>query len=127
MLASLQLSNLSARFSHRWVLAAGALLFGHYPLLIGLAQDATLYWAASVGGGLVWALLGGGLINRLMERVPEDDRPAHMTLHNLVLNLGILAGSFTGPLLAEWFGLRETMFISAGLRLVGGILLVVWG
>jgi hypothetical protein len=75
------------------VLAAGALLFGHYPLLLGLAQDATLYWVASVGGGLVWALLSGGLINRLMERVPEDDRPAHMTLHNLVLNLGILAGS----------------------------------
>jgi MFS family permease len=127
MLVSLQLSTLSARYGHRWVLVTGALLFSHYPLLFGFAQNATLYWVASASGGLVWALLGGGLINRLMERVPQDDRPAHMTLHNLVLNLGILAGSFIGPLLAGWFGLRETMFISAGLRLVGGILLVVWG
>ncbi len=62
-----------------------------------------------------------------MERVPQDDRPAHMALYNLVLNLGILSGSMLGPLLGEWFGLRNTLFISAALRLIATILLAMWG
>jgi predicted MFS family arabinose efflux permease len=62
-----------------------------------------------------------------MERVPEDDRPAHMALHNLALNLGILSGSALGPLLGNWIGLRETLLLAAGLRFLGGIALGLWG
>jgi len=56
-----------------------------------------------------------------MERVPEDDRPAHMALHNLVMNLGILSGSLLGPLLAQGLGLRHSLFLAGGLRLAAGI------
>lgn len=126
VMGSLRLSYMSARLGHRRVVIMGALLFSVYPLLLGLARDATIYWAASIIGGLVWAVLAGGLVNRLMERVPPDDRPAHMALHNLALNLGILVGSLLGPLLAEWLGLRDAILLSSFLRLGAGILLVFW-
>jgi predicted MFS family arabinose efflux permease len=125
---SLRLSYITVRLgSHQRVLIIGAFLYGLYPLLVALARDATLFWGASIIGGFVWALLNGGLVNRLMERVPEDDRPAHMALHNLVLNLGILLGSLSGPLLGEWIGLRDALLISTALRVLAGFLLIRWG
>jgi predicted MFS family arabinose efflux permease len=95
--------------------------------MIALAQNAVLFWVTSVAGGLIFSALNGGLINRLMERVPEDDRPAHMALHNLALNLGVLIGSLVGPLLGGWLGLQNALFASAALRLAAGILLMMWG
>lgn len=50
-----------------------------------------------------------------------------MALHNLVMNIGVLAGSLTGPLLAEVAGLQEALLIAAGLRLKAGILLKIRG
>jgi hypothetical protein len=41
-------------------------------------------------------------LNRMMERVPADDCPAQMALHNRALNLGVLCGVFMGRALAHW-------------------------
>jgi MFS family permease len=127
LVLSLSLRRASARFGHRGVLLFSALFFSLYPLLLGLARGPGLYWLASVIGGGVWALMSAGLVNRLMERVPEGDRPAHMALHNLALNLGILAGSLTGPLLGNELGLRPALFLAAGLRLLGALVIWRWG
>lgn len=124
--ASLGLPRLSARLGHRRVLILGTLLYGLYPALNGLAREAGLFYAASLIGGAVWGVANGGLVNRLMERVPEDDRPAHMALHNLALNLGILLGSLTGPALGAAFDLRTALLIGAAARVVGALLLARW-
>lgn len=126
LLASLGLGRLTNRLGHHRVLTLGAVFYGLYPLLNGLAADALLFYAASLIGGVVWGVTNGGLVNRLMEHVPEGDRPAYMALHNLALNLGILAGSLLGPALGEWTGLREALYISAALRLLAGLLLWRW-
>jgi predicted MFS family arabinose efflux permease len=127
MLVSLRLGRLSARFGYHGIMVRGAFILGGYPLLLFLAQDARLFWVASLVGGVSIGLLNGGLVNRLMERVPEQDRPAHMALHNLALNLGILAGSLSGPLLAEWIGLRPMLLASGALRMLAGVFLLLWG
>jgi MFS family permease len=127
LVASMGLASASRRFGHRRILVGGALVYALYPLLNGLARDAFLFWVASLVGGAVWALVNAGLVNRLMEQVPEEDRPAGMALHNLVLNLGILVGSLSGPLLAAWTGLGNALLLSAGLRLLAGGVLTAWG
>jgi hypothetical protein len=125
MATSITLRRATGRFGHRRLLHVSSLAYSVYPFLTWLAQDATLFWVASVMGGAVTGLLSGSLINRLMERVPEDDRPAHMALHNLVLNLGVLAGSLLGPGLATSFDLRGAMLGAGFLRLLGGLVLVL--
>lgn len=126
LLASIGMSQMSRRWSHRQTLISGALMFGIYPLLLALAHGVTLYLAASLLGGIAWAITFAGLVNRLMERVPADQRPVYMAFHNLALNLGILGGSLAGPLLAGWTGLRPAMLGVASLRLLAGILLAIW-
>jgi predicted MFS family arabinose efflux permease len=96
------------------------------PLLIGLA-GVTLFWIASLIAGGAWALVSSGLINRLMEVAKEEDRSQYMALHNLTMNLGILAGSLFGPYLSESFGLWESMMLVAGIRLLSGIIMLRLG
>jgi MFS family permease len=127
LMVSLRLGRISTRYGHRKVLVFGALMFCAYPFLLSLAQNATLFWVASLVGGGVWALVSAGLINRLMEVVPDEERPPYMALHNLTLNLGILIGSLLAPLLSGIFGLQEALLWAAGLRLLAGILLWLWG
>lgn len=125
MVTSIALRRATTALGHRRLLHVSSLLYAVYPFLTWLAQDATLFWVASLLGGAVWGLLNGALVNRLMERVPEGDRPAHMALHNLALNLGILVGSLLGPSLAAGFDVRGAMLGAGILRLVGGIILIL--
>lgn len=127
LLASTRIGQASARWGHHRMLIVGAFTFCSYPLFTGLARDAGLFWVASVTGGFAWAFANAGLVNRLMERVPPDDLPAHMALHNLALNLGILGGSLVGPVLGDWMGLRQALLIAAALRALSGLLLGLWG
>ncbi len=115
-LASMRLGHLFSRFGNKAMLVAGAFSYGAYPLFLGLATDMRLFLVGSLIGGISWAVVNTSLLNRLMEVIPEDDRPAYMALHNLTMNLGILVGSFIGPLLGELFGLQITLLIAAGLR-----------
>lgn len=127
MLASFRLSALSTRFGHRNLLILSSLLFPVFPLLLGIAKGPGLYYLACLIGGGVFAMLSGALINRLMERVPAGDRPAHMTIHNLALNIGILAGSLLGPISADLIGLQAAILLSAGARLLATVFLWLWG
>jgi MFS family permease len=127
LLSAFNLVRLSRRFGGRRVLAVSATLYGLYPFLNGLSHGPALFLTASVLGGVVWGLASSGLAARLMERVPPNDRPAHMALFNLALNFGILSGSFLGPALAARLGLRDALLAAGGLRALAGLLIALWG
>jgi MFS family permease len=127
LLASFNLVGLSRRFGGRRVLAVSATLYGLYPFLNGLSHGPGLFLTASALGGIVWGLASSGLATRLMERVPQSDRPAHMALFNLALNFGILSGSFLGPALAARLGLRDALLAAGALRALAGVLIALWG
>ena len=127
MLASFRLVHYSRKYGHRNVLIVSAALFPVFPLLLGLAKGAGLYYLGCLIGGAVNAMLSGALINRLMERVPVNDRPAHMAIHNLALNLGILAGALLGPVAADLIGLQSSLIVAAGLRLLAAGFFFLWG
>ena len=78
-------------------------------------------------GGLAWALVGGAISNYILERIPEDNRPAHLAWYNLALNAAILLGSLGGPLLAGHLGLVPTLVIAAVARFSVALLLWRWG
>ena len=111
--------------NHRLLFLSGPAC-GLYPILQSFSQDVTLFWIDPIGVGFVWAMVSGTLFNRLMERVPENDRPAHMALHNFVLHGGILSGSMAGPGLASRMGLRKTLLFAGFLRVAAGALLGLW-
>ncbi|MCO6449358.1 MAG: MFS transporter [Caldilineales bacterium] len=123
-LASLRLGQLTARFGNRRLLVATAFMITAYPLLTALSRDIRLVLVASVIGGIATAIMGGALGNRLLERVPSGDRPRHLALYNLSLNLAVLGGALTGAFIAEAMGLHEALFLAFGMRALAGVVLL---
>jgi MFS family permease len=124
-LASLPLGRLARSAGHRRILLAGSFLYGLYPLLLGLAASESIFLVASLVGGGVWAILNGALLNHLMEKTPGNEMPAHMAIYNMVLNVGMLAGSLVGPMVLAALGLQETLFLGAAVRLTSAFLFAV--
>ncbi len=125
-LTSLRLKRLAVGYGHRRLLIASATALGSYPLLIGMATGPVLFWVASCIGGAIYGVVSASLINRLMEVIPEQQRAAGMSFHNLALNLGILAGSLAGPILGHILGIQGALILTAGLRLLAGLLMILW-
>ncbi len=123
MVGSLALAPLTARYGMYWLMTIGSVLYGLYPLITAQAQDAWLFYFVSLLGGVIWGIAGGSLTGWLMQDVPAGDRPAHMALHNVVLNLGTLAGTLLGPALADLVGTRDGLWISGWMRVAAGIII----
>jgi MFS family permease len=121
------LGRLSKRLGNYYLIVAGAILLALYPLFTAFSTDMTLLIVASIVGGAIWAILSGALYNRLLEIIPEDNRPAHLAVYNLALNVAMLLGTMLGPIFADIVGLREILFIVAGLRVISGLALARWG
>lgn len=123
LVASLRLGRLTARYGNRRLVIAGAFLLASYPLFTALSWNITLLLVAAIVGGAVWAVLGGALSNRLLERVPADDRPTHLALYNMALNAAMLIGAMVGTTIASAIGLREALFVAVVLRIGAAALL----
>jgi len=124
---SLRLGRVSDRIGHHLLMVMSVIGFAAFPLFIGIWPTVPSYMLGAAIGGIGWGFLGGALGNRLMERVPEDDRPAHMALFNIVLNLGVLTGSLFGPVLGDWAGLQTAMVIGGILRILAAGVFWRWG
>ncbi len=127
LLGSTQLARISHRWGHKKVTGVGVALMSVYPIMLTFARDASLYWVTSFLGGFIWAMVGGALANYLLEKVPSDDRPAHLAWYNIVLNAAILAGSLGGPAIAEQIGLVNMLLLAGVLRLLAGLAILRLG
>jgi MFS family permease len=126
-LGSTQLGRLVRHFGHHRLLALGAMLMMIYPGLMSISRGFVLYVIFSLAGGAAWALAGGALNNYILEKVPEDDRPAHLAWYNLALNAAVLLGSLAGPLLGSSLGLSMALGLFAACRLLAAIFIWLWG
>jgi len=124
---SLQLSKVSNRLGHYRLMVISVLGYAAFPLFIGLWPTVPSYMIGAAFSGIGWGFLGGATANRLMERVPDDERALHMALFNITVNLGILTGSLFGPVLGDWTGLQVAIVIGGVLRLLTSLVLWRWG
>jgi len=121
---STQLARLVQRLGNRRVTAIGAIFMSAYPAFMAIARGLGLYLVGSIAGGLGWSLVGGALTNYVLEKVPEDHRPAYLAWYNLALNGALLLGSLIGPLVAGVIGVPVALAVFALLRLAAA--LAIW-
>jgi hypothetical protein len=126
-LGSTQLARLVRRLGNHRVTSIGAMLISTYPAILSLSHGLGLFLVASASGGLGSALFNGALLNYLLEKIPEDQRPAYLSWWNLALNAALLIGSLLGPLAAGAVSVRIALAVFSGLRLVAALAILLWG
>ncbi len=126
MVISLRLDHLSQKLGKQTLLSFGVISYAIFPLMISVWGSEVSVLAAHALGGIAWGFAGSSTLNNLMDKTPEDDRPAYMALNHITLNIGILAGSFLGPALGELVGIQTAIFAGAIFRIFSGILVRRW-
>jgi len=127
LLASTQLARFTRKTSHHRMTGLGVLGMSLYPLLLAFSRHAADYYFVSAIGGFGWAMFSGAYSNYLLEKIPADDRPAHLAWYNIIFNAAVLLGSLAGPLLAREIGLVTALILFGVLRLISGIAILKWG
>ncbi|MCU0613244.1 MAG: MFS transporter [Candidatus Eisenbacteria bacterium] len=117
------LSRLVARIGNQRLSAVGVLFMSTYPALMGASSGLELFLGASALGGFGWSLVGGALTNYVLEKVPSDDRPAHLAWYNMAMNAGLLCGSLLGPMIALPMGMVPALMVFAVCRLASAALI----
>jgi MFS family permease len=127
LVGSTQLARLTQRLGNRHLMALGAAAMSVYPALTAVTHDLELFLITSALGGLAWSLVGGANANYLLEKIPPDQRPAHLAWYNLALNAAVLGGSLLGPALAGAIGIVAALALAATGRFLAAIGLWRWG
>lgn len=123
-LASTRLDGITRRFGNMKTMALGIIIISLYPAFLAIASGPKLFLFASIMGGSGWALAGGAVGNFVLEKTPDDSRPAYLAWYNMSLQAGILLGALTAPLLAGWWGLALALGFAAACRFLTGV--VIW-
>jgi MFS family permease len=124
-LGSTQLSKLVSGYGNKNIVGIGAMLMALYPGIMAFSKDAVIFYIASLVGGLAWALVGGILVNYLLEKIPEENRPPYLAIYNVVFYAAVLIGSLGGPVVGNIVGLPVALFIFGILRLGTGAA-IIW-
>lgn len=124
-LGSLVLSQFAARHGNKKTTGLGIMLLSFFPILT--AFGVVPYIIANIVGGVGFALLGGGLYNYLLEKLPNSDRPAYLAWYNLVSNAAILIGSLSGPAVGGVIGIATALVIFGMGRFLAGVAILRWG
>lgn len=127
LLGSMQLRRIVQRLGHKVVTGYGVMGLALYPIFLALATQVWQFYAISLVGGVVWALVGGAYANYLLEHIPAHDRPAHLAWYNIVLNAAVLFGSLAGPAVADGIGIAAAMILFGVLRFLAGVAILKWG
>jgi MFS family permease len=127
LIGSTQLSKLVRKSSHKAVTGWGVVGMSLYPLFLAFSSQVWEYYAISILGGLVWAMVGGAQLNYLLEACPPQDRPAYLAWYTIVLNACALVGSLLGPLMASVMGISWPWSWPASCAALSGAAILKWG
>jgi len=126
LIGSTQLDQLTRRLGNQRITAVGVVFMSLYPTLMALSRGEGMFLVASMMGGLGWSMVGGALVNYLLEKVPGDQRPPYLAWYNLAVNGALLLGSLAGPFVAELVSVRIALLIFGGLRFVAALVFWRW-
>jgi MFS family permease len=115
-LGSLQTRRAAARLGFQRETGLGLAVIAGALILFALAYQPWIYMIHLVFAGVGWALIGGGQVNFILERVPPDDRASYLAWYNLANNSALLLCGLLAPTVAGLIGLFGTLILAVGLR-----------
>lgn len=122
---------LADRWSRKGVLIVASVCLAISALICGISNDIPTYFVGAIFWGVFFALYTGTYDSIVYDTLLEErghtkDFEKHYGRIKIIDSLALVAGSLLGGVIAEFFGLRETYYISVPLALVSIGALVVF-
>lgn len=127
LIGSTQLHTWVRSFGNKNMVGIGVVSMAIYPILLSYSTNVWHYYGISLLGGMAWAIVGGTSLNYILDRCPENDRPAHLAWYNLILNASVLIGSLSGPAISHLTSISTALIIFGVLRGLAGLAILKWG
>jgi MFS family permease len=124
MIASTQGRWISAKLGFKKMFGVGAVSVGIATLFFMFSYQLWVYMICQLFSGIGWSMIGGGMGNYLLEKIPVDDRPAYLTWYNIAINLAVLICGLIAPQMANLVGLQGGMAISVVVRFMAGFMIL---
>jgi len=118
MFGSLKNRSAAARLGYQRLIGIGMAILSVALFIFAVSYRPWIYIIHLSISGIGWALLGGGQVNFILERVPADDRASHLAWFTLVNNGGLLLCGLLAPTIASVLGLFGTLMLAVGMRAV---------
>lgn len=114
------------RRGNLWVQAVMSFVIVSLPLLWLAASAAWQIIIVNAFGGIVWAAYTLASFNLLLELAPEEARAEAVALYQVVIAACATLVPVLGGYLADAWGYRPLLVLSAALRLVAAVAFVAW-
>jgi MFS family permease len=121
---------LARLLTHGWVrrwLWLGCVGMALFPLATALATTPQMLVFAPIMSGLFSPSMSIFLTDTLFLVSPEEERTTYVATNALLSSITGFAMPMLGTLLSDWTGVRGAIFISAGLRVLGGLSFLALG
>ncbi|HMN59134.1 MAG TPA: MFS transporter [Anaerolinea sp.] len=125
--SSTQIGPVARRLGFKNMTAVGTLFTSLASLIFTFSYHPLIYLACQFFSGLGWAMIGVSLVNYLLERVPPDDRPAHLAWFNIAVNLAVLIIGLIASPVAAFITLFGGMLLAVAIRFLAGLAIFRWG
>jgi MFS family permease len=113
------------RWGEGWPLRVTVPVTALYPILVALTGNLTAILVFAGLNGLVSPGLSISHFNTLLKVCPEDRRATFLALYTTVMNAGAFVCPLLGVALAGRIGIPATLFVGAGIWLLGAVLFSV--
>lgn len=127
VLASLAAPALIRKQGNRRVLAWSSAALALYPIGTALSRSVYPLLPLALAGGVVGALMGITLFNRLIEVAPAARRASYVGLYNAAINGAVFGAPLVTTFLAGTWGVAALMIASGVFRAIGGLLFLIRG
>lgn len=110
------------RKGSQWVMTSVIPFSSIYPFVVALVPSLTVIVFAHLLIGFVNSGKDLSHFNVLLKVCPRERRASYFGFYSTVMNISAFVAPMFAVALAEFIGLRQTMFIAACVRLAGGVL-----
>jgi hypothetical protein len=122
-----QTSAITHRLGFKKMTGWGAVLTAVSTIMFIFSYQPWIYLACQVVSGIGWAMIGGALLNYLLEKIPPENRPPYLAWFNLMVNGSMLVCGLIAGSVVDWVGLGGGMWLAVGLRLLSALTILLLG
>ena len=122
-----QTSAITRRLGVKGMTGWGTVLTAVSTIIFIYSVHPWIYLVCQVVSGIGWAMVGGALLNYLLDKIPDDDRPPYLAWFNMMVNGSMLLGGLAAGSVVDLMGLGGGMWLAVGLRLLSALMILAMG